>query len=240
MPLDQRTKHSDELNEMPKKFVISFREASSPITEPQTKFGGQPNWILEPQWPLSRETGNPMRFVCQIRLAKELFPEVAAEMAYLFMTDEEGEDAFVDGTYEPDGGENAVILQPGVPAVPTTRLSDGPTLYRMVPRPGQNRLQPESCEFAVELNVGDDIPFLPEEERWKQPDADVAQLNENKVGGTPVFLQGDDFPFGGSSRLLLQLDSCSVPFSINFGDAGVGYAFLNDTGDQAKFLWQCG
>jgi hypothetical protein len=53
-------------------------------------------------------------------------------------------------------------------------------------------------------------------------------------------MQGDEFPFGGACRLLLQLDSCTVPFSINFGDAGVGYAFLNESGDQAKFLWQCG
>jgi hypothetical protein len=60
------------------------------------------------------------------------------------------------------------------------------------------------------------------------------------VCGTPVFMQGDEFPFPGRFRLLVQLDSCSVPFSINFGEAGVGYAFLNEAGDQAKFLWQCG
>ncbi len=27
-------------------------------------------------------------------------------------------------------------------------------------------------------------------------------------------------------NLLIQLDSSSVPFSINFGDAGVGYGFI--------------
>lgn len=68
----------------------------------------------------------------------------------------------------------------------------------------------------------------------------TGRLDENKLGGTPVFMQGDEFPFKGNCRLLLQLDSCSVPFYINFGDAGVGYAFLNDKADQAKFLWQCG
>lgn len=64
-------------------------------------------------------------------------------------------------------------------------------------------------------------------------------MDENKIGGTPVFLQVDEFPLGGTCRLLLQLDSCSLPFFINFGDAGVGYAFLNQAGDQANFLWQC-
>jgi uncharacterized protein YwqG len=228
---------------MPKKHRIEFQEVSSPISEPVTKFGGQPSWVSEPQWPLSRTTGNPMRFICQIKLGPELFPNTTAQMAYLFMTDEEG-GAFVDGTYEPDGGENAVILQPGRTDIPTAKLAQGPTLYRMVERQGHDRLQPESCEFAVRLTEADDIPFVPEAERWKQMDEGVqaatGNMDENKTGGTPVFVQGDEFPFGSNCRLLLQLDSCSVPFFINFGDGGVGYAFLNEAGDRAKFLWQCG
>jgi uncharacterized protein YwqG len=217
------------------KHRIAFEEVSSPITEAVTKFGGQPSWVGEPEWPISRQTGNPMRFICQVRLTHDLFPNTTAQMAYVFMTDEDN-DEFVDGTYEPDGGENAVILQPGVPAVPTKKLAEGPALYRMVEKPGHNRLQPEPCEFAVRLTVEDEAPFSLQDEVH----AATGKLDENKIGGTPVFMQGDEFPFQGNCRLLLQLDSCSVPFYINFGDAGVGYAFLNEAGDQAKFLWQCG
>lgn len=74
-----------------------------------------------------------------------------------------------------------------------------------------------------------------------EEDARSAQgkLDENKIGGTPVFMQGDEFPFESGWQLLLQLDACNVPFWVNFGDSGVGYAFLNETGDEAKFLWQC-
>lgn len=166
-----------------------------------------------------------------------------AQMAYLFITDEENGE-FVDGTYEPDGGENAVILQPGAAAVPVKKLIRGPALYRMIEKPGHVRLEPEPCEFAVQLMVEDDLPFLAQDERWRMLDAGAqavtGKLDENKIGGTPVFMQGDEFPFAGNCRLLIQLDSCGVPFYINFGDAGVGYAFLNETGDQAKFLWQCG
>lgn len=229
--------------EMPLRHRIEFREVSSPITDAVTKFGGQPAWIGEPQWPMSRETGNPMRFICQVKLTRDLFPDTAAEMAYLFMTDEENGE-FVDGTYEPDGGENAVILQPGAATVPTTSLTQGPTLYRMIQMPGYDSLQPEPCEFAVELTVEDDIPFLSEAERRKIPETEAqaanSSLNENKIGGTPVFMQGEEFPFAATCRLLLQFDSCSVPFYVNLGDAGVGYAFINQAGDQAKFLWQCG
>lgn len=227
---------------MPKKWIINFVESEGPITEPVTKFGGQPVWIGEPTWPLSRQTGNPMRFIGQFELRPELGFSTAAKMAYLFMTDEEDRE-FVDGTYEPNGGENAVILQPGTTKLPTAPITEGPILYRMVEKPGMDRLQPEACEFSVELIQADDVEFLSEEERWKLSDeeAEVAtgKFDENKVGGTPVFLQGDEFPFGGW-QLLVQLDSCSVPFYVNFGDAGVGYAFLNAEGDEAKFLWQCG
>ena len=186
---------------MPKKHRIEFHEVSSPITDFVTKFGGQPTWVSEPQWPMSRETGNSMRFICQIKLNNELFSVVTAQMAYLFMTDED-DDEFVDGTYEPDGGENAVILQPGVTDIPTKKLSEGPTLYRMIQKPGHDLLQPESCEFAVHLIVEDDIPFVPEDERWKMSDAEVqaatGKLDENKIGGTPVFRNGGRMSFLGT------------------------------------------
>ncbi|TWU49301.1 DUF1963 domain-containing protein [Rubripirellula reticaptiva] len=228
---------------MTKKQVIEFTETDSPITEPVTKFGGQPVWIDEPAWPLSRESGNQMRFIGQVELREEYGFTTPAKMAYLFMTEEE-DDSFVDGTYEPDGGENAVILQPGTSRTPTTNKADGPTLFKMVQVERKDRLQKQTCEFAVKLIETDDIKFVSEDDRFKMSEKDAAavtgKLDENKIGGSPVFMQGDEFPFEGQCQLLVQLDSCSVPFSINFGDAGVGYAFLSEDGMEAKFLWQCG
>ena len=208
------------------KAVIVFHEADTPVREPVTKFGGQPSWIGGPSWPLSRQTGRPMRFIGQVALDPQIFGAVPARLAYLFMTDEED---FVDGTYEPEGGENAVILQPGGFAGPTTELAEGPTLYRMVPKPGSDRLVPEPCEFSVTLAFGED-PESPS----------AGDGFDNQIGGSPIFLQSEEYPQGGPWRLLLQLDSSSVPFHVNFGDAGVGYAFVSDDGTVGKFLWQCG
>lgn len=226
---------------MSTKHVLQFVETETPIKDAVTKFGGQPVWISEPQWPLSRETGKPMQFICQVELKKFGFKS-EPQMAYLFMTGDEEE--FVDGTYEPDGGENALILQPGTPAVPTDNIGEGPTLYRMVKTAGMDRLQPESCEFQVEVDAQEDVEFLPETKMVgmsnEQIQAAKGVLEQNKIGGSPVFLQGDEFPFEEGWQLLLQLDSCSLPFYINFGDAGIGYAFLNQDGTEGKFLWQCG
>src|ERR1019366_9388046 len=107
---------------MVKKYTIAFRETRTPIVASATKFGGQPYWLTEPQWPLSRATGKPMRFICQIALTPEVFGSVLGQMAYLFMTDPDSDEPWVDGTYEPDGGENALILQPGRLIVPIAPL----------------------------------------------------------------------------------------------------------------------
>lgn len=223
-----------------KRQSITFTEHRKPIVELVTKFGGQPVWAQQPQWPISKSTGRPMRFVCQIAISEEVFGRIEPRMAYIFMTDEHD---FVEETWEPDGGENAVILQPGVPTIPVQPIAGGPTLYRMAKKMFRSTLVPELCEFLVGGPISDDPPFVGEPDRASWSDAQfseyAATLDGNKIGGTPIFLQGDEYPDEGPWMLLLQLDSANVPFSINFGDAGVGYAFISEDGTKGKFLWQC-
>jgi uncharacterized protein YwqG len=225
---------------MVKRQSIEFVESRKPVSGLVTKFGGQPVWAGGPQWPLSKSTGKPMRFIGQIAIDAEQFIPVSARMAYLFMTDEE---EFVDGTWEPDGGENAVILQPDIAAVKTAAQAEGPSLYRMVKKFFHKNLVPEDCEFSVTLKAAEDPDFADETARSKwtpeQWDAYASTLDGNKLGGSPIFIQGTEFPGPGRWRLLLQLDSTKVPFCVNFGDAGVGYLFLSEDGQKAKFLWQC-
>jgi uncharacterized protein YwqG len=182
-----------------------------------------------------------MRFLCQVALDPHVFGEIAGRMAYLFITDGE---TFVDDTFDPDGGENAVIIQPGTSEISTQPLLTGPSLYKMVSHSSEEKLVPESCEFAVETSPGEDLEVIVEDEQSHSSPQAWTQFtelwSEIKVGGTPAFLQGPEFPRGGNWRLLLQLDSANVPFSVNFGDAGVGYAFLSEDGTSGKFLWQCG
>lgn len=227
---------------MAKKQVIEFVEGGAKPGKGETKFGGQPDWLAQPQWPLSRSTGNPMRFICQIRLDKALFPNAQGEMAYVFMTDE---DDYVDGTWEPEGGENCVVVQPSAAPllVKTTDQATGPSLYEMCEVAGNDRLVPEACECAVSLALAEEPDFTPEAARGDWSDAAFEEyaeaLDGNKIGGTPIFLQDDEFPEGDGWRLLLQLDSTCVPFYVNFGDAGIAYAFLNADGSAGRMLWQC-
>src|SRR5262245_59266815 len=97
---------------MPRKATIAYREVMSPITDPVTKFGGQPVWMQDPCWPLSRAYGTPMQFVCQVALALDLFGGLESSMAYLFVTDD-FEHGYRADIVDQEGRENAVLLQPG-------------------------------------------------------------------------------------------------------------------------------
>lgn len=220
---------------------LQFEPAGQPVTGLVSKFGGQPCWLEAPQWPLSRATGRPMRFIAQLALQAPLFAGTGARMAYLFLTDDPQQ--YVDGTWEPDGGENAVILQPGRFAGPVAPLWHGPALYRMAEVAGERALQPQDVEFLVRLHPIEEPEHVPEAVRWEWPEAQqehYAQvLAGNKIGGSPGFLQGDEFPQPGDWKLLLQIDSTTVPFYVNFGDAGIGYAFIDQDEQEGRFLWQC-
>jgi uncharacterized protein YwqG len=176
--------------------------ADGPITGRVTKFGGQPEWVEDPAWPLSTELGTPMRFIGQVTVPRtEGAPE---RMAYVFMTQDDEEDA--DGTWEPEGGENAVICQPGrgPSFVETTALAEGPT-------------------------VGPDVQVA-------MVATDDAAASGHHLGGEPAWLQPDETPPGFT--FLFQLDSTDLPFWVNFGDAGLGYAFVDHATGEGRFLWQ--
>jgi hypothetical protein len=63
-----------------------------------------------------------------------------------------------------------------------------------------------------------------------------------KLGGVPFWIQGDETPHcacGEKMRFIAQIESRGGG-GINFGDAGVGYAFAcTGCAASAKFLWQC-
>ncbi|MFI5802276.1 hypothetical protein [Streptomyces sp. NPDC051561] len=180
---------------------VEFAPAGSPVDGPVTKMGGRPAWLEVAQWPLSRGSGAPMEFLGQFALR-------GGGLGYLFMTAGDG-----DGTFEPEGGENALIIQPG------GRIPDFLADVR------EERSGPTVAQ--------DHLPVIGEAD----PEAECWQF----LGGPgvePFWLQGEEVP-GEGWELLVQLDSTALPFHVNFGDAGIGYAFLSPDGKEGRFLWQC-
>jgi len=180
-----------------------------------------------------------MQFICQIPFQADLFHDAGEAVAYLFMTS--GSDG--DETWAPDGGENALVIVPHDRLTNSLTIGDPPRLCRMVKKWWSKKLVPQTCSFSAKLTFSEDPAFIPEftlmDMADEQADAYRDALSGNKLGGTPGFLQGDELPIPEPWYLLLQLDSAQVPFWINFGDAGIGYAFINRAGTEGRFLWQC-
>ena len=199
--------------------AVRYEPAGGAIDAPVTKLGGEPTWLREPQWPLSRSRNRPMPFIGQFRLDDGTGE---ARLAYVFMSDlfifdledEEGAgddlgdeyDEAIDDTFLPDGGENAVIIQP-----------DGRIPSFVVVR--DQRTGPSFTEDHLPVDVvsGDEDP------PWEF------------LGGDPVWLQGPESP-GAGWRLVGQLTD---RLGHNFGDAGVAYIFVSPDGAEGRFLWQC-
>ena len=214
--------------------IRSYRRTSEPIREMVTKFGGQPVWIDEPMWPLSGGSDVPMRFLCQIFLDPSVFAEGPARMAYLFVTQPERKE-IEDGAFDPDiifadGGENAVIVQPGgVGTADTCLLRDGPSLYDY---------EGEPCELACELVADQDHEYIARSDLSRLAREDrggfesyLRNLTGDKIGGTPLFGNNDNWPGNGPWSLLLQLMAKRTPhdpFYLNLGATlATGFAFIS-------------
>lgn len=201
--------------------------------DPVTKFGGQPVWLSGPQWPLFRDK-RQMRFIAQVRL-----PGPEEKLAYLFMDDPD----FIDprDDYEPTE-MYTVIVQPSdvPPGVPTVSLPQGPTLRGYRPDGSVG----EPVDLSVEIAPYDqpdpiawDMEDDEDDEDRDDEDYEDDERPAIQIGGRPYWLQGEEAP-GDDWPLLLQIDSAGAEFSINCGDAGIAYAFLNPEHTAGVFFIQ--
>lgn len=192
---------------------------------PAPKFGGQPDWVDEPAWPLGHG-GFPLVFYGQLPVLGE--PE---RIAYIFVSLDP--DALSN---EPLGEGNAVVLRPGSPCrLPTASLASGPSLYEPVHDP--NRFRPprkaRPYERFARLEEGADPP---EWSRFSDSPAGADHGDWNKIGGTPLFLQGPEYPAGAGWRFAFQFSAGWA--GAELGDGADCYGFVHEDGSGA-LLWQC-
>jgi hypothetical protein len=222
---------------------MSWRPGTASIDRPITKLGGQPFWLDQPFWPVSRRSGAPMTFIGQFSL-----PGSGVGMAYLFLSDEE------DGTFELEGGENALIIQPGgrvPPFVSGETRRAGPALWRR----GMDWNERVPVELHIDLHVPSESTAAAFEREVVYQDAarrgvsveedgDRADVGcRSYVGGEPLFWQPwAPVEMGASWRFFFQLDGAEGwgedAFALNFG-GGTGYAFLSQDQREGRFFWDC-
>ena len=196
------------------RWSMTLRPVDTPITEPVTKFGGQPVWVDAPTWPLGTD-GLPQTFLAQFALPEE------RRVAYLF----------VDPSWDPDAGgsEGFLFAQPGSWAGPALPLATGPTYPSWQERSDCyiRRVMLPRIESAVDLEPGRDPldweSFRADEIGWRDDDRDW-----NKVGGIPLWLQSDETPDGPGWRFVFQYTASTIGYEM--GDAAQCYGFVHDDG----------
>lgn len=182
-----------------KAFKINNFSQKIPECSVKTKFGGQPDWIATPKWPVSPAWNNrPMKFLGQIRLDKIYDDTEKTIMAYLFLTQphDKDDDFFDPEIILPDGGENAVIIQPDgdIPSyIKAEEYETGPTV---------------DCDYIW-------IPHMSTIDESRE--LEFEKIDINKFGGIPAFFQNSEVK--NSDRLLLQLHANWLPFYLNLGGA---------------------
>ena len=220
--------------------ITDFQRREPKKGEFVTKFGGQPDWIKETDWPVSPSwEGRKMTFVGQIFLKKNMLGNDKDLMAYIFMTQPE---SFEDDFFDPDiadwdGGENAVIIQTFDSAILPNGAKplggeDGPSLF------DEND---EHYEYIPVIKETQEADFLSVEESHQlskeQQSEYFKEVDKDKIGGTPAFFTGDDWP-EGNWKLLLQLHCNFQPFVLRSGGISTMFVFISEDFQKGGMLIQ--
>ncbi|WP_436790813.1 hypothetical protein [Yinghuangia sp. YIM S10712] len=202
-----------------------------------TGLGGLPHWLGEPQWPVDPYESELALFIGQFRVLSGdgggNGDGSGERMVYLFAA------GF--------SGEHVTVVQPGgqvTESFETQAAATGPTaLDRVHVLRVDEEVDFSDVERDLEQVEGEDEDDREErlEELLDERRKDAAgSIRMDQLGGpdvVPVWLQGGDLP-GDGRQLVAQLDSCRLPFDVNFGDNGVGYLFLSPDGKSAEFFFQ--
>jgi HEAT repeats len=190
---------------------------------PPPKFGGQPDWIGLPAWPVTEDL-RPLVFYGQLPVGGD-----TPRMAYLFFS----LDADV-ASWEPLGEGNALLVQPGDACqLQTVGQATGPGLYERVPeRLGfRRRTRARPYERFVTLRPGAD----PEgwEGRAARGTASERHGDWNKIGGTPLFVSGRP-GLGPGWEFAFQFTAAWAGHELANG--AECYGFLRD--GRGALMWQ--
>jgi uncharacterized protein (TIGR02996 family) len=222
---------------VPKLAIRGYRRVEKPVTEPVTKFGGQPVWLTGPSWPVGRH-GERMQFVCQVRVPDFFGPPLAGKMIYVFAVHPEFPDCeqFYGriSPLHPHEGDNAVVIQPhGDSPAPTRVLPPGAKGQRRRKKP--LRVEPRAMGPTLYDEQGRPGEWLPDLEPRSDPDftthdkaefpGDDAleryweEIRVEKVGGTPrwgnaLWHEIESLVADPDWRLLLQFDYYHPCFSV--------------------------
>lgn len=196
--------------------VYSLHAVEDDTSTAITRFGGQPTWLAEPTWPTFQD--RPMQFWGQFEL-----PWDSEALAYLFVESRMG---WMQHT---EDGSASLFTQPRSkpPSEPWEHRSQGP-LLPFSHYPADAGVEPPRHDKIVPR-----VASMTEYQR--PPNGLTHNIEWNRIGGTPLWLQGDE-SLGPDWRFLFQFSAGLMGNEI--ADVAECYGFVHDDG-RGIFLWQC-
>jgi hypothetical protein len=180
---------------------------------PLAKVGGEPEPVGSLRWPICRSCGTPMRFLFQLPHVPEKVDLSPYAAVYVFQC--ENPDTVCYRAFADEGANAAVPVRAGEPKVEGERPKGTPyNVWTLGFAPAEE----DTAALSVDVNEATS-------EQLRALDRAQEDAPESKVGGVPVWLNGDAPPqcCGEPTRFVAQLGA--MPFGLDFGDNGRGYLF---------------
>jgi hypothetical protein len=180
---------------------------------PLAKVGGAPEPVGSLRWPVCRSCGTPMRFLFQLPHVPEKVDLSPYAAVYVFQC--ENPDTVCYRAFPDEGANAAVPVRAGEPKVEGEQPKGTPyNAWTLGFAPAEE----DTAVLSVDVNEATS-------EQLRALDRAQEDAPESKVGGVPVWLNGDALPqcCGEPTRFVAQL--AAMPFGLDFGDNGRGYLF---------------
>ena len=193
---------------------FTLEAVDRPVTEPVTKFGGQPVWIGPPAWPLAFD-GGPATFMAQFTIPGR------DGLAYLFLN---------PNAFEPSEEDGFLFVRPGPGPERQVARATGPTFWTEIHDQRtryRSMMTLRRVESLAILEPGFDV------DDWAVINDDPETSRDDdrdwmKVGGNPRWLQGDEMPDEPGWRFLFQFTAFKVGREL--GDGAEVYGLIHDDG----------
>ena len=215
------------------RWAMRLRRVAVAEPGPTTRFGGQPYFPNTAVWPLHPTHRLPLTFLGQIAVPKSVAGD-GTWLAHVFVYS-----AFDEMVSDPDFSypvsPTAVIVHPaGRWWGPTERVKTGPTYAYERPEqwpsedPASDRFRP-GPQFGFVITHVELVPGADPVDYMRARGTDTTQDDWNKVGGTPLMLQGgEEQRLSEGWRFLASWDAWAIGHEM--GDAAHCCAWVHPDG----------
>lgn len=195
---------------------------------PLAKVGGAPEPVGPLRWPVCASCASPLRFLFQLPHVPGTLELAPFAAVYVFQCENPDTVCY---RWEPFSGANAVeAVRRGTPSVEGSGPGGVPYAeWRLGLAPAEE----DTAALSVDVDTATS-------EQLSALERAQEEAPESKVGGLPIWLNGEAPPTCCEAPMRFVAQLSAMPFGLGFGDNGRGYLFrcVRDCPRPFRFLTQ--